>query len=213
MESLRLILNRITDARRPYLILNLVYYGLIAAAMAYAVYDTSLQRALTEAIVSGVAEGPLQPVLEAYTGGRVLLAIGLTFGINLVAGSFLSITLPSLIIPFSGILVGGLRAVLWGLLFSPQIAGDVRLQDVGLGAALVLLLILEGQGYVLAMLGAYLHGRAFLWTRSSGLAGHSQGYLHGLKQQGWVYLSLAAVLLVAAVYEVGLAMLAIPQAP
>jgi hypothetical protein len=205
-----LSLDLITNARRPYLILNLVYYGLIAAAMAYAVYDTSLQQALAELIVGGVAEGPLQPVLEAYTGGRVLLAIGLTFGINLVVGSFLSITLPSLIIPFSGLLVAGLRAVLWGLLFSPQIAGGLNLQDVGLGAALVLLLILEGQGYVLAMLGAYLHGRAFLWPRRAGLAGHRQGYVSGLRQQGWVYLWVALVLLVAAVYEVWLALAALP---
>ena len=56
-----------------------------------------------------------------------------------------------------------------------------------MGALLLGLLLLEGQGYVLAALGAYLHGRAFLWPQRVGATGCGEGYSQGLKQHARVY--------------------------
>jgi hypothetical protein len=206
VKALRSALGVIREARRPYLILNLLYYGLVACAMGVTAFDRSLQQTLMDSVGGALTEGPLAPVLDAYTGGQVWLAIGLTFGINLLVGSFVTITLPSLVIPFSGFLLAAVRAGMWGVLFSPQIEGGVGARELVVGLMLLILLFLEGQGYVLALFGAYLHGRAFLWPRTVGLTGRWQGYWHGLKEQARIYLLVALVLVIAAVYEVLLAM-------
>ena len=70
--------------------------------------------------------GPLSVVGQAYVNAQVFTAILATFLVNLFIGSFGTITLPSLIIPFSGFLIGIYRAVLWGLLLSPA-HPDMRL--------------------------------------------------------------------------------------
>jgi hypothetical protein len=74
----------------------------------------------------------------------------------------------------------------------------------------IVLLILEGQGYVLATLGGYLQGRAFLWPQSVGATKRGQGYWYGVKEQARIYLLVVVVLLVAAVYEVWFALAAVP---
>jgi hypothetical protein len=209
MKALYSALNVIRGARRPYVALNLVYYGLIVCAMIYTAFDRSLQQTLTETVGGMFVEGPLASVWDAYSGGHVLLATTLTFVVNLVVGSFLSITLPSLVIPFSGLLVAGLRAVLWGLIFSPETLG-ASAGEVAAGFLIAVLLLLEGQGYVLAMLGAYVQGRAFLWPQRAGAAGRGQGYWLGVKQSAQIYLWVAVVLLVAAVYEVLIAVVVVP---
>jgi hypothetical protein len=210
IKALRSALSLVKNGRRPYAVLNLVYYGLVACAMAYTAFDRSLQQALMDTVGGAFTEGPLAPVLDAYVSERIMLATALTFGINLVVGSFVSITLPSLLIPLSGLLVAGLRALLWGVLFTPQGVAGIGAGEAAAGILVVGLLFLEGQGYVLALFGAYLHARAFLWPRSVGATGHLQGYWHGVQEQARIYLLVALVLIVAAVYEVLLAVLALP---
>lgn len=113
MKVLHDAVRTIKDARRPYVILNLVYYGLVVCGKAYAAFDRPLQEYLMESVGGALTEGPLAAVAEAYGAQQAVQAIGLTLGINLAVGSFLSITLPSLVIPFSGLLVAGVRAVAW----------------------------------------------------------------------------------------------------
>ena len=210
MKARRSILDSVRDAWQPYVMLNAIYYGLVAVAMAYTAFNRSLQETLMAAVGESLTQGPLAPVLEAYTAQRVLEAIGLTLGVNLAVGSFATITLPSLVVPFSGLLMAAIRALMWGVLFSPQIAGGLGLGELLVGALLGLLLLLEGQGYVLAALGAYVQGKAFLWPKTVGETGPIQGYLHGLKESARIYVLVALVLLVAAIYEVAIAVVAFP---
>ena len=185
----------VKEHRRAYLLLNLTYYGLIAAAMAYVAFDPGLQRSLLEAVGKAIGTGPMETIAGAYGGGRLLLAVVLTFTVNVIGGSFVYITLPSLIVPFSGLVLGAFRALLWGLMFSPTAV---------MGAGFFLLLptiVLEGQGYVLAMLAAYVQGVAFVRPRSVGEKSHGRGYLEGLKRSARIYVLVAIVLVVAAVVE------------
>jgi hypothetical protein len=105
-------------------------------------------------------------------------------------------TLPSLFIPFSGFLMGILRAVLWGLLMAPT---SPELAKIMIPHSLTLLL--EGQAYVLVLLAVYIQGKAFLWPRSEGAVSHLQGYKVGLVRTGKIYVLVTLVLLVAAIYE------------
>lgn len=199
----------LSKSRRPYIFLNLAYYGLVVCGMIYAAFDRSVQQTLMDTIGAAFLEGPLAGVMEAYTGGQLLLAIVLTLVVNLAVGSFVSITLPSLVVPFSGLLVAGLRAVLWGLIFSPTTLA-VSGREALYGILALGVLLLEGQGYVLAMLAAVIQGQAFLRPASVGATSRKQGFLVGLKYTAFVYLLVILVLAVAAVYEAVLAIVILP---
>ncbi len=197
MKAIRNALSILGEHRRPYIVLNVIYYGLVIAGMVYVSFNPSLQQWLLDAIGETYGEGgSLAVVGEAYGGGKVLLSIGLTFAVNLLVGSLALITLPSLLVPFSGLLMGVYRAVLWGLALSPA--------EPALARAMIphsLTLILEGQAYVVAMLAVYLHGRAFLWPRSVDAEKPRQGYWIGVKRTASLYLLIAILLAVAAIYE------------
>jgi hypothetical protein len=180
-----------------YIVLNVLYYGLVIAGMIYvALFNPGLQNTLVQATGQTFTQGPLSAVGGAYGGGQVVNAIVLTFVVNLLVGSLVTVTLPGLIIPFSGLLLGVYRAILWGLLLSPA--------NAGLAGPMIphsLTLILEGQAYILAMLAVFIHGKAFLNPSAYGVTGHLRGYVEGLRRTGWIYLLVVILLAVAAIYE------------
>jgi hypothetical protein len=193
---LRRALTLVKENRRPYLVLNLTYYGSVVLAMCYVANHPELQQKLLAAVGDAFGKGPLAVVGGAYSGGKVVAAILLTFVVNLLLGSVLVITAPSLVVPFSGLLVGMIRAILWGLILCPA--------NPKLGGAMIphsLTLLLEGQGYILAMLAVWIHGRAMFWPKSVAANSHLGGYLEGLKRTGQLYLLVTSMLAVAAVYE------------
>lgn len=196
MNPIKKSFEIIRQNRWAYALINLIYFSLVVGGMIYVASNPELQRALMNAIGQSFTEGPLSSVGEAYGGGKVFSAMALTFVVNLVLGSLLVITLPSLIIPFSGLLVGGYRAILWGLLLSPA---DPTLRGPMIPHSLTL--ILEGEAYILAMLAAYVHGKALLFPRTVGAESRLIAYVEGLKRTGWLYILVVVMLAVAAVYE------------
>jgi hypothetical protein len=195
----------VQENRRAYIVINIVYYGLVAIFMVVAAFNQPLQDQLLQSTGQAFMSGPLAAVGSAYANANILPGIGLTFIVNLLLGSFAEITLPSLIIPFSGFLMGILRAVLWGLILSPA-HPSMRLIMI----PHMLTLILEGQAYILALLATWDHGRAFLWPQTVGIEPdsgsfwqrHGRGYWEGLKRTGKIYILITLTLLVAAIYEV-----------
>lgn len=183
--------------KRAYLGLNIFYYALILVGMVYAAFNPTFQQTLLQQVGTAFSQGPLKAVTDAYVNTQILQATALTFIVNLFIGSFGTITLPSLIIPGSGFLMGAYRAFLWGLIYSPTTA---EMQTVLLPHSLTLLL--EGQAYVLAMFAAFVHAKAFLSPRSVGAKSRLAGYWVGLKMTAQLYVLVIAVLLIAAIYEV-----------
>jgi hypothetical protein len=194
---LKSVWELVQENRRAYIILNIVYYVLVVVFMIYVAFDQALQKSLVDLVGAAFMTGPLSFVGQSYVNARVLTAILATFLINLLIGSFATITLPSLIIPFSGILVGAYRAAMWGLILSPA-NPDLRLVMIPHSITL----LIEGQAYILTMLAAYIQGRAFLWPKTIGLESRSKGYLEGLKRTGKIYVLVVLTLLIAAIYEV-----------
>jgi len=197
---------------KTFIIINLAYFGLVLLMAIYTtLFNPQLQNNILKAV--GVAFGPgggLSAVGDAYTQGRVFPAIGLTFLINLVVGSFISISLPSLIIPFSGFLVAIYRAILWGILFAFP-AGPWSSGEIINGIGIIVLLFLEGEAYVLAALGAFVQGKTFLFPKQNGLNTRWEAYKSGIQQTGYIYILLALVLIIAAIYEVILAVFVIAR--
>lgn len=196
MNSLRSAFGVIQRHRRAYVVLNIVFYVLVVCGMIYAAVNPAVQEDLLRTARSGFSKGMLAVVARAYRDGNVLMAMGLTFAVNLVLGAFSSITLPSLVVPFSGLMVGGGRALVWGLMLSPA---NPELRPGMVVHSLTL--VLEGQAYVLTMLASYVQGKAFLRPRSVGAERHGAGYRVGLKDSGRLYLLVVLVLAVAAAYE------------
>ncbi len=209
MNILREAFQLISGSRRSYIILNIIYYGVILIAMVFTFFNRPMQQELTSRITLGFSQGMLSPVVKAYSTGQILSAVGLTFFFNLALGSFISITLPSMIIPFSGFITYIVRAFLWGILFSPNLS-NIGIKEVLMGLLIAILIFLEGQGYVLAMFGAHLQGKAFLSPFQTGAATIGQGYLKGVVAEGKIYLLVVLTLIVAAVYESLIAILILP---
>jgi hypothetical protein len=182
--------------RRAYLVLNIGYYSLVAFAMVAVASHPEVQALLTQSVLEGFSQGTFADVAAAYAGGNVIEAMLLTFLVNFFLGSLVVLMLPSLLIPFAGVGMGAVRAVLWGLLLAPTTPELRAAMIPHMGT-----LILEGQGYILAILAAFVLGCAFVSPSSVGATRWLQGYGIGLKKALSLYVLVAAVLAIAAVYE------------
>jgi hypothetical protein len=208
MNALRTALGRIGEFRRSYVTMNLMYYGLVLVGMGVAMARPSLHDSLIKEVGEAIRSEPLAPVAKAYTEGRLVAAISKTFLVNFLAGSLLMIAVPSLVIPFSGQLTGVARPLMWGLLFAP-VHAQFTAARITIGVLIAGLVFLEGQGYVLALEAAYIQSRLFVCPPKADGAPH--GYVAALKRSLPVYLLVALVLIVAAIYEATIAILVFPH--
>ena len=208
MIIFRRALGLVRQHVRPFVLINMAYFGFVCGGMAYGAWDRENRDAFMAESKQQAAEF-LPAIYDAVRGGHVAKTIGLIFVVNLCAGSFLYITLPSLLVPFSGLLLGAVRAFAWGWIFSPNLSafnGAVFAYGLLIG----LLLFLEGEGYVLAMLGSYIQGKSFLFPQSAGANTRWQGYKSGATWSMQLYALVAGTLAVAAVYEAVIAIYIMP---
>jgi hypothetical protein len=131
---------------------HIAYFGLYVLAATVIHHNPALQAVMMSGVQQAFSsEGPLAVAGAAYQSGNMLRAAAVTFGVNLLLGAILVITLPSLIIPGIGVLVAAFRATLWGLLLGPS--------DTSLALAMIPhsgTLLLEGEGYIVATFFALL---------------------------------------------------------
>jgi hypothetical protein len=185
-------------AARPKLLgtLHLVYFGLFMAA-ALAVYEApKLQISLVSVVRHTLSDprSPLGEVAKAYQSLNIPRAAAMTFVVNFFLGSGAVITLPSLIVPGSGILTAVFRATIWGVILAPSFV----LFSLGMLAHSGTLL-LEGEGYILAAFFGLLVP-LYLCDRAKG-AGLWRRYGLALLMNLKAMILVAIVLGVAACYE------------
>jgi hypothetical protein len=195
MKLLKDALQILRDHRRPYLAVNLIYYGLVVVGTIVVWLNPQLQTSLSTMVQEGFETG-LPGVVEAYRGGHFLSAVAQTFTINFFMGSLMVITLPACFFPPAGILVGFLRAFLWGLVLAPT-TPQFGLVMIPHGITL----LLEGQAYILAVFAACRLGQLLLWPESIGLTSRWRAYLAGLRETALINILVAIVLLVSALWE------------
>ena len=184
-------------AARPKLIgtLHLVYFGLVIAASAIVYNVPELQTCMLPTVRQAFdPQGPLGVISRAVSSQNIPLTAALIFVVNFFGGSLLVITVPSLIVPGSGMLMAVIRSTVWGLILAPSF--------VVLSCGMIPhsgTLLLEGEGYIQAaffglLVPIYLCERdkgSGVWQR------YGQALLMNLKAMPLV----AAVLAVAACYE------------
>jgi len=187
--------------RKYLLAVTAAYYGLIFLTALLIVGiegGVDLQVAIREAAVGGVLEA-FPGLLEAYLRNP-LLAIVYTFFVNLALGTLAYITIPGLLVFFFAPALVLFRAIMWGVVFAPT--------TPVLAMAVVLslpTLILEGLGYVLAVVPSTYLGlswlspkRVFREEKLSRKEAFKKELVNSAKAYAWV----ALVLVVAAVVEV-----------
>ena len=135
--------------RRPRLLwgVHLAYFGLVMAG-SVAIYQLPEVQAVLLSQVRdelGSSQGPLGIAGKAYASGSIPRAAVVTFVINFFLGTLVCITLPSIIVPGSGVLLAAVRAGLWGLLLAPTFVLNAFAMLPHTGT-----LLLEGEGYILA---------------------------------------------------------------
>ncbi|MER3406526.1 MAG: hypothetical protein C4289_16295 [Chloroflexota bacterium] len=201
------LIDPLREHRQDLLLANLAYFGLVLLGAVISARNPALQRALLDNARTALTQGPLATVAQLYVGGHLIPAILLTFAFNLFVGTFIFLTLPSLTVPFAGVVLGLIRAFSWGLLFSPTNPTIAVAMIPHLGT-----MLLEGEAYVLAMMGAFVLWRNVLWPEASPAGGPRSGprpkpdrvqaYIEGVRLNLRLYVPITALLLIAAVYEV-----------
>ena len=176
--------------------MNLVYFGTVLLFMLLAYAVPEFQFCFLTNLSSQIEQGSgiLGIAGKAYMSKNILRAAVTTFAINFPFGSLLCITLPSVVIPGSGILVAGLRSALWGFLLAPSFS---FLSMMMLPHSLTLLL--EGHGYVIAAFFGVLV-LVYLFRSAEGpTVGRRYGRALMMNVRG--NLLVIIVLVVAAIYE------------
>ncbi|SDE35872.1 stage II sporulation protein M [Auraticoccus monumenti] len=174
-----------------YLILNALLYGLFLLGFAAGLVFPGLS---TDRTASLEADGTAALVASLLSTPWLFALVIL--GVNVITVGLLSIVLPSLVIPFAGIVVMAYQAFTLGATLSPT--------DDRLWLALIphsLTAVIEFQAYVLLSLGAFVLGRSWLRPATVGVSTRRQAYLLGLRQLGWLGLLALALLVLGAVYE------------
>lgn len=193
-----ILFERIRDIfilnKRAYLILNALYYGILFIFMILAFIPT-LRDGFVSRYDNSFQHGPPLLAGEPFAADKTLGNLIGNFNYNLLGSSYGEITFPSLFIPFVGLGIALYRVAFLGLAFSPANPTAVSFFLPHLPT-----LLLEGQAAVLAMLGAYVHGRALIWPRTIGQTSRWKAFIEGVRQSGMLYLPIMVVLLVAMLY-------------
>ena len=202
-QALAWIFAPALEHRRELLAVNIAYFGVVVLGMLVILVSPEIQTSLLQSVGEAFSPtGSLGPLVQAYETGDLPTAITLTFLVNLILGAGVFITLPSVAIPYAGLIMGAYRALLWGLIFSP-FAGVFPLATL----PHVLTALIEGEAYIVAMLGV-----ALWWNRVVRAPGARwEAWVSGLKYQGRIYALVAFLLAVAAIYEVLEVVLLLPR--
>jgi hypothetical protein len=191
MRNLRKPFQIIRANLRAYLVMNAIMYGLFLIGMGAALTFPDLNAAqVTSQQEDGTAD------LVATLLGNVWLFSLTIFAVNVLTVGVLTILLPSMIVPFAGIVIFTYRAFNFGVTLAPV---DETTAKVLLPHSLTILI--EFQAYVLVMLAAYLLGTAWLHPERIGARNRRQAYVRGLQQVGWVSLPALALFVIGAIYE------------
>ncbi|MEV4734876.1 stage II sporulation protein M [Saccharopolyspora sp. NPDC049426] len=174
-----------------YLALNALAYGLFLVGMGVGLLRPELAGTNIAALQQ---DGTLE--LATWAMSSVWLFSLIILVVNAVGLSLVHVLLPSAIVPFGGIAVFAYWAFDTGVTLAPvnEVAALTMIPHS-------LTVLIEFQAYVLVLLGAYRLGMSWLRPRAVGARNRRQGYVHGLREVGWLSLPALALLVVGAIYE------------
>ncbi|GAA1891151.1 stage II sporulation protein M [Lapillicoccus jejuensis] len=184
-------LQIVRDERRPFLALNAVAFGLVLLGLVLGLAVPSLHQSQVATLDQ---TGQTDLVLRVF---RTPWLFALTIlGVNTLTVGAALIVLPSMVVPFLGIVLFGWKALTIGMALAPT--------SPTLWVAFIphsLTVVVEFEAYVLLLLGAWVLGRSWLRPASLGATSRRRAYLLGLQRLGWLSAASFVLLVVGAVWE------------
>ena len=191
MHRLRRPFQIIGADLRAYLLVNAFVYGVLLFGMALGVLFPDLHEARSASLAGGGQGALVNAVVgNGWVFGTVI------FLVNVFPTALLLITLPSLAVPFAGLVVFAIKTIDLGITLAPV---DATSRLILIPHSLTLLI--EFQAYALVMFGAYLLGRSWLRPATVDVPTRRQGYVRGLGRLGRLWLPALALFAIGAVYE------------
>ena len=187
--------------RKLFLYVNAYYFGLVLLGALIALAFPGAQVFLINTagnILGGGALDPFSVIGEVYRSGNVLEAAGVTFIYNLVLGTLVEITIPSLVIPFWAPFIGAVRAVEWGIMLIIPVPGLLPLQRA---VPHYLTIILEGEAYVVAIFACLRQAKVLLRLESIPADRRIKEYLAAMADNLKLLPVVALLLALSALYE------------
>ncbi|MGW8435795.1 stage II sporulation protein M [Nocardiopsis sp. NPDC055879] len=191
MRALREPFRIIRADLRAYLVLNVLMYGLFLLGMGTALVFPDLNAAQVTSMEDDGTAGLVVSLLD-----NVWLFALTIFAVNVVTVAALTILLPSMVLPFAGILLFTYRAFHFGVTLAPV---DTVTAKLLIPHSLTILI--EFQAYILVMFAAYVLGKAWLRPGTVGAHNRRQGYVRGLRRVGWLGLPALVLFVLGAIYE------------
>ena len=197
MNKLYLATKIINENRATFIWLCAGFYGILFFAMAITMFFPNLKIiAQTYYDINNLQGIPIiQSVFAAYAAGQILKASALTFLVNFFYVAIILTLVPSVICRYLGIVLVMLRATFWGAMFAPF--GFERM----IAIPHLPTVLLEGLAYVIAAFGSYLYVSTIQSRIKFGLADDKAVLISATKDMISVYILVAAILGIAALYE------------
>lgn len=191
MRLFRHVFQTVQANRRAYLVLNAILYGSVLLGFGAGLLFPGLTAAQMDSLEDSGAGDQVRSLLEnPWLFALVILAN------NTLRSGLLNLVLPSLIVPFAGIVWYVYVLFTVGLVLAP-VNRDGWLTLIPHS----LTVVMEIQAYVLLSLGVYLLGRAWIRPRTVDADNRRQAYVAGLRTLGVLSVPAFALLVVFALYE------------
>ena len=184
--------------KKLFLQTNAFYFGLVIIGALISLADPQLQRSLYALAGAGLSSGPLSSVADAYHSSSVPYAAAATFVTNLILGTLIDITIPSLIFPPWALLMGLVRSLMWGIMLVVPMEG---IYPLGRALPHYLTLLLEGEAYVVAIFACVRQIKALVKPQAFGTDDRLKAYVRSIVDNGKLLLVVALLLAVSALYE------------
>jgi hypothetical protein len=201
MGLLRDIRDIFRKDRKLFLYVNVYYFGLVLLGALIALAFPQAQLFLINTagnILGGGAFNPFTAIGDVYRSGNVLDAAAVTFVYNLVLGTLVEITIPSLAVPFWGPILGAVRALEWGIMLIIPVPGVFPLDRA---VPHYLTILLEGEAYVVAIFACVRQARVLLKLGSIPADQRIKTYVSAMVDNFKLLPVVALLLAVSALYE------------
>ncbi|OPY28613.1 MAG: hypothetical protein A4E28_01413 [Methanocella sp. PtaU1.Bin125] len=176
---------------------NVYYFGILLLGGLVALLRPDIQGYWLDVLAMGLKTGTLAPVGTAIEAGQVLNLALQIFRTNLINGTLVYITIPGLAFPPWAPIIGGWRALLWGMAFV------VPYGNLTFGKLVFhyLTMLIEGEAYIIAIFACLRQIEALLWPSRFGESSRVTAYVRAIIDNFKLLIVVALILAVGAVYE------------
>jgi hypothetical protein len=175
---------------------NVFLYGLFVLGVLTGVAFPDVHDALVKFIEQATSSGPIGTVSQTLETGNIWLGTWQIFSHNYFVTVVLA-ALPSLVFPPWILFVFGIQFFAFGIVYTlPSLASDPVMLLPVLGT-----LLLEGEGYVIAIFASMRLVEALIWPHRFGEQSVRKAYLKAIVDNVKLLALVGIVLAVAALYE------------